>query len=75
MKNNVTKKQTAETNSVDFDGSVDLPYEHVRCVKTDGPCKEPEGQDHESRVAKVQQRRNKLHDVQLEERNTTSTCC
>lgn len=51
--------------SVYLHSSVDLADKHVGCIKADGAREEPEGQDHEGRVAKVEKRGNELHDVQL----------
>ena len=52
--------------SVNLDRGVDLPDEHVGCIEADGAGEQPEGEDHQGRVAKVQQRGNELHNVQLE---------
>lgn len=52
--------------SVYLHSSVDLADKHVGCIEADGAREEPEGQDHEGRVAKVEERRNELHDVQLQ---------
>lgn len=51
--------------SVYLYSSVDLADKHVGCIEADGARKEPEGQDHEGRVAKVEERGNELDDVQL----------
>lgn len=53
------------TPSVYFHSSVDLADKHVGCIEADGAREKPEGQDHEGRVAKVQEGGNELHDVQL----------
>lgn len=54
--------------SVDLDGGVDLPDEHVGGVEADGSCEQPEGQNHQRGVTEVQERRDELHDVQLRDR-------
>lgn len=51
--------------SVYLHSSVDLADKHVGCIEADGAREQPEGQDHEGRVAKVEERRNELDDVQL----------
>ena len=51
--------------SVYLHSSVDLTDKHVGCIEADGAREEPEGQDHEGRVAKVEERGNELDDVQL----------
>lgn len=51
--------------SVYLHSSVDLADKHVGCIEADGAREEPEGQDHEGRVAKVEERGNELDDVQL----------
>lgn len=45
--------------------SVDLADKHVGCIEADGAREEPEGQDHEGGVAKVEERGNELDNVQL----------
>lgn len=51
--------------SVYLHSSVDLADKHVGCIEADGAREEPEGQDHEGRVAKVEERGNEFDDVQL----------
>lgn len=51
--------------SVYLHSSVDLADKHVGCIEADGAREEPEGQDHEGRVAKVEERGDELDDVQL----------
>lgn len=53
------------TSSVYLHSSIDLAHEHVGRIEADGAREEPEGQDHEGRVAKVEQRRYELNNVQL----------
>lgn len=53
------------TPSVYLHSSVDLADKHVGCVEADGAREKPEGQDHEGRVAEVQERGDELNDVQL----------
>lgn len=49
--------------SVYLHGSIDLANKHVGCIEADGAREQPEGQDHEGRVAKVEERGDELHDV------------
>lgn len=51
--------------SVYLHSSVDLADKHVGCIEANGAREKPEGQDHEGRVAKVQERGDELNDVQL----------
>jgi len=51
--------------SVDLDRSVDLADEQVRGVEADRSRQQPESEDHQRRVAEVQQGRNELGDFQL----------
>ena len=57
--------QRWSTHSVYLHSSIYLADKHVGCVEADGPCEQPEGQDHEGGVAKVEEGRDELHDVQL----------
>lgn len=52
-------------SSVYLHSCVDLADKHVGCIEANGAREEPEGQDHEGRVAKVEERGNELNDVQL----------
>lgn len=54
--------------SVDFDGSVNSSNEEVRGVEADGAGKKPEGDNHDGGVAKVEQRRDELGDLELREK-------
>lgn len=58
-------KDKSIRGSVDLDGGVDLPDEHVGGVEADGSCEQPEGQNHQGGVTEVEERWDELHDVQL----------
>lgn len=65
-----TKQKKKETKteifiSVDFDRSINFPYEHVSGVEANRSRQQPERQNHQGCVAKIQQRGNELHNVQL----------
>lgn len=51
--------------SVYLHSSINLADKHVGCIEADGAREEPEGQDHEGRVAKVEERGDEFDDVQL----------
>ena len=50
---------------VDLDGAVDAPYKEVRRVETNSSGDEPEREHHQECVAKEEQRRRELSDLQL----------
>lgn len=54
--------------SVNLHGSIYLADKHVGCIEANGAREQPEGQNHEGRVAKVQERGDELNDVQLGQR-------
>ena len=56
----------AATELVDLDGAVDTPDEEVRGVEADGSSDQPEREHHQQRVAKVEQGRCELCDLQLQ---------
>ena len=58
---------TVASQSVDLDGSVDLPDEGVGGVEADGAGEEPEGDDHDDCVGEVEQGRHELVNLQLGE--------
>lgn len=60
------KNSSVTGDSVDFHCSVDFPDEHVGCIEANRACQQPERQDHQGRIAKVQEGGDELHNVQLE---------
>jgi len=54
--------------SVYLDSGIDLAYEGVSRVEPDRSSEEKESEDHQCRVAKVEQRRNELGYLQLKTR-------
>lgn len=63
---NQSPSPAAAAGLVDLDGSVDLADEEVRGVEADRPGQQPEGENHQSSVAEVQQCRNEFCDLQLQ---------
>jgi len=63
---------TVTAASVNLDCSVDLAHEEVRSVEADRTRQQPEREDHQRRVAKVQKRWNELRDFQLNTEHTTN---
>ena len=57
------------TELVNLDGAVDSPDEEVRCVEADSSRDKPEGEHHQQCVAKVEQGRGELGDLQLQTNN------
>jgi len=50
---------------VDLDGAVDALYKEVRRIETNSSGDKPEGEHHQECVAKEEQRRRELRDLQL----------
>ena len=63
---------TVTAASVNLDCSVDLAHKEVRSVEADRTRQQPEREDHQRRVAKVQKRRNELRDFQLNTEHTAN---
>lgn len=75
MQNKKIQKPKCEKNqklrgaSVDLDGGVDLPDEHVGGVEADRARQQPERNHHHGGVTEVQQGGDELHNVQLQHHN------
>ena len=60
-----------QQESVNLDSGVDLADEGVRGVEADGAGQQPEREDHQRRVAEVQQCWNELGYLQLQSQHCT----